>query len=151
MKTLLIVYHSQSGACAALAAAAARGAEGEAATRTRVVRAWDASTEDLAAADALLLVAAENSGHLAGAAKDFLDRTFYPAIERGLNLPYALVISAGNDGRGAQAQAERIFKGYPFKAVAETVILRGEPTDEALQQCSDLGLALAAGLDMGIY
>ena len=151
MKSLLIVYHSQSGTCAALARAAKSGAAKEPGVDTKVLRAWDAGARDLLAADALMLIAAENSGHLAGSAKDFLDRSFYPCIERGVNLPYALVVSAGNDGRGALAQAERIFSGYPFKRVAESVILRGEVTDAALEQCKDLGLALAAGLEMGIY
>ena len=84
MKSLLIVYHSQSGTCAHLARAACRGAELEPQIEVVVLRAWDAGTADLARADGLLLVMAENSAALCGAMKDFLDRTFYPAIERGL-------------------------------------------------------------------
>jgi hypothetical protein len=99
----------------------------------------------------VLLVAAENSGYLCGGMKDFLDRTFYPAIEQGLVLPYGLLISAGNDGRGAVRQAERILSGYPFPPVAEPLIFRGEVTATHLQQCKEFGQAFAAGLNMGIY
>ncbi|MEM1113119.1 MAG: flavodoxin [Pseudomonadota bacterium] len=151
MKSLLIVYHSQSGACARLAQAASDGASEESEVRVITLRAWDAGTTDLVKADALLFIAAENSGRLAGGAKDFLDRTFYPCTDRGLVLPYALAISAGNDGSGAQRDAERIFRGYPFKPVAQALICRGEPGDGALRDCRELGQALAAGLTMGIY
>ena len=126
MKNLLIVYHSQSGTCAGLARAASEGAREEEGVAVVVRRAWDAGTADLGEADGVMLVMAENSGALCGAMKDFLDRTFYPAIAHGLVLPYALLISAGNDGRGALQQAQRILSGYPFPAATEPLILRGE-------------------------
>lgn len=149
MKSLLIIYHSQSGTCAQLAMAAWRGAQQEA--QVTALRAWDAGTADLASADGVLLVAAENSGALCGAMKDFLDRVFYPAIAQGLVMPYALLISAGNDGRGAQRQAERILSGIPFPAAAEPVILRGPWCGAHQQASSEFGQAFAAGLTMGIF
>ena len=151
MKSLLIAYHSQSGASAQLARAAWRGASSEPGVEVTVRRVWDAGVQDLAQSQALLLVAAENSGALSGGMKDFLDRTFYPAIARGLVLPYALLVSAGNDGRGAVRQAERIMSGYPFPAAAESVVLRGEVSDAHLQASRELGQAFAAGLVMGIF
>jgi multimeric flavodoxin WrbA len=151
MSGLLIVYHTQSGSCARLAAAAADGARAEGSVAVTLRRACDAGVADLAAADGLLLVAAENSGSLSGGAKDFLDRVFYPAIERGLVKPYGLLISAGNDGRGAVAQAQRILRGIPFTAAAEPLILRGEVGEEQLAAARDSGTALAAGLGMGIF
>ena len=151
MKSLLIVYHSQSGTSAQLAKAAWRGAQLETEIKVAVMRACDAATLDLARSDGLLLVMAENSGALCGTMKDFLDRTFYPAIARGLVLPYALVISAGNDGRGAQRQTERILRGYPFPPAAEPLILRGPSCHEHQHSCSALGQAFAAGLSMGIF
>jgi multimeric flavodoxin WrbA len=151
MKSLLIVYHSQSGTCANLARAALRGAQLESGIEIIVKRAWDADTRQLSQADGVLLVMAENSGALCGAMKDFLDRTFYPAIARGLVLPYALLISAGNDGRGAQRQAERILSGYPFPAAAEPLILRGPWSTAQREASEELGQAFAAGLSMGIF
>lgn len=151
MKSLLIVYHSQSGTCAGLARAACRGASEEEGIEVIVKRAWDAGTADLGRADGVLLAMAENSGAICGTMKDFLDRTFYPAIARGLVVPYTLLISAGNDGRGAQQQAQRILSGYPFPAASEPLILRGELSDAHQQASTELGQAFAAGLVMGIF
>ena len=83
--------------------------------------------------------------------KDFLDRTFYPAIARGLVLPYALLISAGNDGRGAERQAQRILSGYPFPAASKPLILSGEYCPAHQEASAELGQAFAAGLSMGIF
>ncbi|MAT93254.1 MAG: flavodoxin [Halioglobus sp.] len=151
MKSLLIVYHSQSGTCARLAMAAREGAVAEEGVQVQVLRAWDAGTRDLVAADGVVLVAAENSGALCGAMKDFLDRTFYPAIEHGVVIPYALLVSAGNDGRNAVRQAQRILSGYPLVAAAEPLILRGEFSQDHGAAARELGQALAAGLAMGIF
>ena len=151
MSTLLICYHSQSGSCVRLARAAWRGARQEEDATVNAMRAWDAGIGDLRSADGLLLVVAENSGSLSGGGKDFLDRVFYPAIDAELVLPFALVISAGNDGRGARRQAQTIFSGIPFTPAAEPVICRGPVTGQHLTACEALGLGLAAGLGMGIY
>jgi NAD(P)H-dependent FMN reductase len=151
MKSLLIVYHTQSGASARLARAAWRGALAGGEVAVHVRRAWDAGTEELRGADGLLLVAAENSGSLSGTMKDFLDRTFYPAIARGLVMPYMLLFSAGNDGRGAVRQARRILSGYPFRPAAEPLILRGEVTAAHEEAAGEMGQAFATGLAMGIF
>ncbi|MFK7975772.1 MAG: NAD(P)H-dependent oxidoreductase [Halioglobus sp.] len=151
MKSFLIVYHSQSGTCARLAQAAHQGAQREQDVRVQVLRAWDADTASLKKADGVLLITAENSGALAGCMKDFLDRVFYPAIEAGIVMPYAIVVSAGNDGRSAAAQAQRIASGIPLVPAAEPLILRGEYDEKKHSQCCELGEALAAGVAMGIY
>ena len=151
MSSLLIVYHSQSGASARLARSAWLGARREEDVTVCVARAWDAGVRHLRQADGVLLVAAENSAYLSGGMKDFLDRCFYPAIDAGLVLPYALLISAGNDGRGAAAQAQRILRGIPFTPAAEPVILRGEVDAGHEAASAELGQAFAAGLAMGIF
>lgn len=151
MTSLLLVYHSQSGASAELARACAAGAGAVAGVRLQVARAWDAGSRELAEADGLLLVAAENAGALSGAMKDFLDRTFYPVGARNLLLPYALLLSAGNDGRGACRQAETILSGYPLKQALASVICRGEVSAAHRQQAAELAEALATGLEMGIF
>lgn len=155
MKTLLIVYHSQSGASARLARALWRGACAEAAgggdQGVRLRRACDSGSADLLQADALVLVGAENSGALSGGLKDYLDRVFYPMIAHARVLPCSLVFSAGNDGRNALRQARRILSGIPFTEATEPLICRGAVTAEHLRECEALGEALVAGLAMGIF
>lgn len=151
MKRLLIIYHSQSGNTERMAQAVFAGAKREPEITVRLVRALDAGLDDLLQADALLIGSPENFGTMAGAVKDFFDRTFYPAQEHSINLPYALFISAGNDGSGAIRQIERIVVGYPMKKVADPALCVGEADEAMLQACEELGQAMVAGLALGIY
>jgi multimeric flavodoxin WrbA len=151
VKKLLIVYHSQSGATERLAYAAAGGAREEGSVALRVLRAAEAGAADLAWCDALLLATPENFGSVSGGAKEFLDRTFYAASVREANRAYALLVSAGNDGSGAVRQLQRIMQGYPMRQVAEALIVRGEPQAADLARAAELGQALAAGLELGIF
>jgi len=150
-KRLLILYHSQSGNTERLAQAVYRGAQQEADVDTRIVRAFDADLQDLVTSDGVIFGTPENFGYMSGAIKDFFDRTYYPAQEQEMNLPYALFISAGNDGSGAVREIDRILLGYPMKKVADPVVVQGEITEADIERCEELGLNLAAGLAFGIY
>jgi multimeric flavodoxin WrbA len=153
MKHLLIVYHTQTGRTGQLAAAVHRGATNELVSDVdaRLLTAQNAGADDLLWADGLLLGTPENFGYMSGGMKDFLDRTFYPVEGKILSLPYAIFISAGNDGSGALRAIRRIANGYPFKEVQEPVIARGEITSDHIDRCEELGLTLAAGLEAGIF
>lgn len=150
-KRLLVVYHTQSGNTGRLAEAVVRGARRVAETDTVVKRAFDAGVDDLLGCDALLLGTPENFGYMSGALKDFFDRTYYPCEGKLTALPYAVFVSAGNDGTGAVREIERIARGYGWKAVADALIVRKLVTDEALVQCEELGEAIASGLALGIF
>ena len=153
MKHLLIVYHSKTGNTQLLTDAVVRGAMNceVTAVEVRALRAPEAGPGDLLWADALLLGTPENFGYLSGAVKDFLDRTFYEVEGKLAPLPYAMFVSAGNDGTGAVRAMERIANGYPFVAVQDPLIIRGAPQQKDLVQCEELGLALALGTQMGIF
>ncbi len=136
-----------------MAEAVLRGASGEEVDgiETRMLQSRDAGPEDLLWADALILGTPENFGYMSGAMKDFLDRTYYPCEGKVESLPYAIFISAGNDGSGALNSIQRIAAGYPLRAVQEPIIARGDTTDAALVSCEELGLAMAAGLELGVF
>ena len=153
MKHLLIVYHTQTGNTEALARAALAGATGELVenVETRFLHAAQAGADDLLWAHALILATPENFGYMSGAMKDFLDRTFYPVEGKIAPLPYTVLISAGNDGSGALRSIRRIVGGYPFNEVQEPLIAQGVVTDLHLARAEEIGLSLAAGLDVGIY
>ena len=151
MKNLLIIYHSQSGNTEKLAREVLAGCQQEQAVESKLVGAFDANLDQLRWADGLLFGTPENFGTMSGALKDFFDRAYYPAQPFGLNLPYGIFISADNDGTGAIRDIQRIAKGYPLRLVAEPLIANGEVTAEHLQLARDFGLAMAAGLDMGIF
>lgn len=149
-KRLLIVYHSQSGNTERLAQAVLQGAREVAETDTLVKRAFDATVDDLLACQGLLLGTPENFGYMSGALKDFFDRTYYPCEGKLTGLPYAVFVSAGNDGTGAVREIARIATGYGWKTAAEPVIARHEITPDALAACRDLGEAMATAIALGI-
>ncbi|MGB5324615.1 MAG: NAD(P)H-dependent oxidoreductase [Pseudomonadales bacterium] len=151
MKKLLIVYHSQSGNTRQMAEAVVRGAAREPEVEPQLYGAFEAGLEQLLAADAVLFGTPENLGYMSGALKDFFDRTFYPAEPYQLGKPYALFISAGNDGSGAVREIDRILRGYPMRKVAEPLIVRGEIDSDALSRCEELGQAMAAAVAMGAF
>ena len=64
-------------------------------------------------------------------------------------MPYAIFVSAGNDGSGAVNAIQRIANGYAFRQVQEPLIVTGEVGDEDLGRCEELGMAIAAGLEIG--
>jgi multimeric flavodoxin WrbA len=148
---LLIVYHSQTGHTRTMARAVSRGARRVPEVETRVRMALRAGLDDLLWAHGLLLGTPENFGYMSGALKNFLDRTYYPAQGLVEGLPYAVFISAGNDGAGALTSIERIARGYPLKSVCDPIIARGELTPEILQACEELGETMATGVAWGIF
>ena len=150
---MLIVYHSKTGNTRTMAEAIFRGATSKAITgvEVRTLRAADAGPDDLLWANTMIIGTPENFGYLSGAIKDFLDRTFYEVEGKLAPLPYALFVSAGNDGSGAVRAMERIANGYPFIAVQAPLIVKGEPTREHLEACEELGAAIAMGTQLAIF
>ena len=152
MKTLLLVYASQTGHTRALVTAFADGAvQSKEPVCLHLRPALQACAEDLLAADGLLLATPENFGYMAGAVKDFLDRSYYPAQGRTNGLPYALLVSAGNDGRGAAQSVGRIATGFGWREVAPPIIMRDGIQPESLAQARALGESFATALVMGIW
>lgn len=162
-KTLLIVYHSMTGATRQMAAAAAQGASSEAAVEARLVAAIDARADDVLTADGYIFATPENLASMSGLMKDFFDRTYYPCLDRLNGHPYASLICAGSDGGSAAQQIARIALGWRLKAVAEPLIVctRATTPEQILAQkqlssmqlapCEDLGKTLASGLALGIF
>lgn len=149
---LLIVYHSQSGSTERMAEAVIAGARHAdiSGVEVRVRDALAADADDVLWADALILGTPENFGYMSGALKYFLDRIYYPCLDRVAGRPYALFIRAGNDGSGAISSIERILSGLALKKVQEPVAIVGEFDESRLPECEALGMTIAAGLEAGI-
>ena len=152
-KHLLIVYHSQSGTTTKMADAVIRGARSPdiANVDVRVCTALEATAGDLLWCDGFILGSPENFGYMSGAMKYFLDRSFYECVDRIDGRPYALFVRAGNDGTGAIASLRRILKGLAVREVQEPVLIAGTFDAERLVECEELGMALAAGLEAGVF
>jgi len=150
-KTILVIYHSQGGTMEVMARHFARGAAREEAITTVLKRAGEAGIDDLLGCDAIAIGSPEYFGTMAGMIKDFFDRTFVPAQDRTIGLPYVVFVCAGNDGRGAIMQIERIAAGYKWRKVQEHLRIVGNPDENDLTTLEELGQTLAAGLDFGIF
>ena len=151
MKNILVVYHSQSGNTKTLADAVEKGCRLEKDANVRIKTAFKADLQDLIWADGILFGTPENFGTMSGALKDFFDRTFYPAEPYRLNLPYAIFISAENDGTGAAREIHRIAVGYPLRQVAEPLIVKGKVLAKHRALAKEFGHTMAAGLCLGIF
>lgn len=161
MANLLIVYHSKTGGSRQMAEAAFDAARGEA--NTTILTADKAGPDDLLAADGYIFCAPENLAAIAGVMKDFFDRCYYPVLGRIEGRPYAQMVCAGSDGENAVRQIARIAQGWRLKAVQEPIIvcthaqipeaILAEKTisDRDLEKCQELGMALGAGLSMGVF
>ena len=117
----------------------------------RVMTALDAGADDLLWADAFILGTPENFGYMSGAMKYFLDRVFYPCENKINGKPWAMFVRAGNDGTGAISSMRRILSGLAVKEVQEPVLIAGEFDGSRLEECEQLGLTIAAGLEAGIF
>lgn len=142
-----------------MAEAAAAGAG----DRGRLVAAAEGTPEVLLESGGFLFVCPENLASMTGAMKEMFDRAYYPVLGRVEGRPYATAIAAGSDGRGAEAQIDRIATGWRLKRVADPLIVNlGAQTPEQilapkqvpeaeLERCRELGAALAEGLALGVF
>lgn len=151
--TILVTYHSQTGNTRRMAEAVAQGVSETEGARLIMRRAFDTTADDIRDCSAVVFCSPEYFGDMAGAMKDLFDRT-YEALKddaRAQRKPYAVVISAGNDGAGALARIERILRGYRFRKAQHPIIAKGEVTGEVLSRCAELGKTMAEGVKAGVF
>lgn len=149
---LLIVYHSKTGKNGRMAEAVNRGAtHPDVDVEVRFLTAFEAGPDDLLWADGIILGTPENFGYMSGAMKDFFDRTFYEVEGQVEGKPYLLMVGAGNDGSGAVTSIQRIVNGYNWREVQPPLVIVGELQPDQETACEELGMAMAAGLEAGIF
>ncbi len=152
-KTLLIIGHVPSPNTRAMRDQVEAGARNPEITGINVIARgpFDTMPEDVIAAHGLILGTTENLGYMSGALKDFFDRIYYPCLEECQGKPFATYIRAGLDGTGTRRAIESITGGLHWRKVQEPLLCHGEWKDDFLDDCHDLGMAMAAGLEAGIF
>ncbi|XDZ66119.1 flavodoxin family protein [Alphaproteobacteria bacterium LSUCC0684] len=111
----------------------------------------EAGAGDVLAADAVLIGTTENIGYMAGATKDFFDRSYNDLLEVKAGLPVAVYIRAGLDGTGSRRAIEAILTGLRWRLVAPPLILHGAWQDSFVPATEELALTLAAGVELGLF
>ena len=150
-KKILVLYHSQGGTMKIMAERFAEGAAMEQNIEVLLKSAPEATIDDLLGCSAIAIGSPEYFGTMAGLIKDFFDRTYETAKDLTLNLPFVIFVCAGNDGRGAITQIERIAAGYKWQKVQPHFRISGTPTEQDLARLEELGHTLSAGIDFGIF
>jgi multimeric flavodoxin WrbA len=152
-KRLLIVAHAPSDNTKSLLQAVIRGANSVIDHKIEVVAQgpFETMPDDVLRADAVILGTTENLGYMSGALKDFFDRIYYPCLEEKQGLPYCLFVRAGQDGTGTCRGVETITTGLRWRAIQAPLICRGEWQANFIGQGKELGAAMAAGLDLGVF
>lgn len=152
-RQLLVVAHAPSPNTERMTQAVLKGARNEDIENVtaRHLPPLEAGPEDVMAADAIILGTTENLGYMSGALKDFFDRIYYPCLEQTQALPFASFIRAGKDGTGTIRAIDTITTGLRWRAVQEPLLCQGEFQEAFIDQCEELGLYVAAGLDAGMF
>ena len=152
-KHLLIIAHAPSPNTQRLRDAVVNGAGQAEAVGVQIIAKspFDTEPDDVLAAQAVILGTTENLGYMSGALKDFFDRCYYPCLEETQGLPYALYIRAGHDGTGTRRGVETIITGLRWRAVQEPLLCRGDFREAFIDDCRELGMAMAAGLEAGVF
>ena len=152
MKTLLCIIHSPSNNTSLIEQKVSEKLKSETSNLNIIIKnPFFANTEDILKADGLLIGTTENLASMAGATKDFFDRNYYNVIEKKEGMPVAVWIRAGHDGTGTTIQMKSIIKGLKWRLVQEILICKGPWQKMFIDQCINLSLGFAIGLESNIY
>lgn len=152
-KHLVIIAHAPSENTRRMLEAIIRGANNPELSdvNVRYIAPLDTRPDDIKAAQAIIIGTTENLGYMAGLIKDVFDRCYNDCLESTQGLPFTFYVRAGLDGTGTRRAIESIAKGLRWRLVQEPLICKGAFSEDFIDQCEELGLTMAAGLDVGIY
>jgi NAD(P)H-dependent FMN reductase len=150
---LLVVSHSRTGSTRRLCEAATAAARLAGGDDLPVVGrdAFEAEARDVLSASGVLLCTPARFGYMSGALKDFFERIYHPCLERTRGLPYALVVKGDTDVEGAVSSVERIVAGLAWRRVLPVLAVVGALEPAHLDAAAELGGALAAGIEAGVF
>lgn len=145
MSKILIIYHTQSGNTEALAKAIAEGAGSVESIEAILKKALEATLQDLLDCDGIAIGTPDYFSYMAGAVKDFFDRTCYPSEGKVTGKPCAAFVSHGGGGDAIKS-LERLCKRMKFKKAVEPLSIEGKPSKEDLKKAKEFGRSFAAML-----
>jgi flavorubredoxin len=149
MPKVLVVYHTQTKNTEKIAYAVKEGIE-SCGVEVIFKKALDANLEDLLSCDGYCFGTPDYFSYMAGALKDFFDRTCYPSEGKISNRPCVIFVSHGGGGKAVES-LERMVKRFKLKRICEPLLVEGVPKEEDLEKAKELGKKLAPKLYKFIY
>lgn len=146
MSKVLVVYYSLSGNTQKAAEAVADAAKEVPGTEVVLKNALQATIDDLLNCDALAVGTPDYFSYMAGGLKDFFDRTYYPAKDKIANKPCFAFVTCGGGGKAVES-VEAMCQRFKFKQLGKTLLIKGEPNEEAKKQLEEAGKKLATGAE----
>jgi flavorubredoxin len=131
-----------TGNTKAAAEAVAEGVRSSGA-RVSVKDCSEAGPEDLKNCGAVAIGSYDAFSYMGGALKEFFDHTFYPTQDALAGKPYAAFMTHGGGGKGIQS-IESVAAAFKFKKIAEPVLVKGRPDEQAIAALKALGAKLGA-------
>ena len=150
-KTILFIAHAPSVNTTTLRDAACHSIVSDGNVTLIAKSPFDCTYKDALAADGIIIGTTENIGAMAGATKDFFDRSYNHLLDVSAGKPVAVYIRAGLDGTGTKLGINAIMTGLRWRLVAEPLILKGDWQDQFIDETAELALTLAVGVEMGLY
>ena len=153
MRSLLVVCNTPTENTQSLFESVVRGTANKEITDIRVLakQPLETTVDDVLQADGVIIGTTEHFGSMSGQIKDFFERIYYPCLEVKQGLPVAVYIKAALDGTGTQLGVEKILAGLRWKLVQPTLMLHGPYKTTFNEQCEQLGITMAAGLEANIF
>ena len=145
MAKVLVIYHSQGGNTEQMAKAATKGAKKVSGIEVILKKATEATLEDLIGSSGIAIGSPTYFSYMAGAIKDFFDRTFYPSQGKVTGKPCVLFVSGGGGERSALNTLKRICESFKFKQIGE-MSAAGKPSSGVITECEKLGEQLASAV-----
>lgn len=150
-KVILFIAHAPSPNTQTLRDAACHSISADSNVTLITKSPFDCNHEDVLAADGIIIGTTENIGAMAGATKDFFDRSYNQLLDIAAGKPVAVYIRAGLDGTGTKLGITAIMTGLRWRLVADPLILKGDWQDHFIDDTAELALTLAVGVEMGLY
>lgn len=157
MARLLVVHHSPTPTVQKLTDAVLAGTRDEAIEGVEVMvrEALEADSDDVLAADGVLLGTTANFGYMSGALKHFFDSIFLQAGGAltddgggaewsGAKIPYGLWVHGRYDTTGAVRSVQSIVQALPWTQSAAVLEVLGDVGDDDVAAGYELGGTLAA-------
>jgi flavorubredoxin len=144
MAKALIVYHTQTGNTEKLASALKEAIE-SCGVDAVLKKAFEADLEDLLSCDGYCFGTPDYFSYMAGALKDFFDRTCYPSEGKITNRPYVCFVSHGGGGKAVES-LEKMAKRFKLKRITEPLLVEGKPKPKDLEKTKELGEKLAEAI-----